>query len=134
MHFLDPNDLALFAPDLTRDMAYELISDVESQAQVEAPCLADSGFPDEYSSAVRSILRQAVLRWYRAGVAADGAIGSSTLTAGPFQQTTSYSPSFAGQGRLLPGEIQKLQKICRLVSGSSRGRKAFTILPTPRPS
>ncbi len=124
--FLSFADLSGLAPDLTEATANLYIADVEALAAVDAPCIIEIDFP--YRDAVKAILRQAVLRWHRAG---EGGVVSQQQTAGPFGQSTSYDKS-AGLGRLWPSEVRQLQALCRQWKQEQGGRrKAFTVLPRP---
>lgn len=96
------------------------IEDVTAMALAEAPCLSGPLEP-HVAAAVKSILRQAVLRWHRSG---EGGVSSVQETAGPFSQTVSYSSS--GGGRLYPSELTALRRLC---PGGTGGRKAFSVRP-----
>lgn len=100
------------------------IEDVWAQAVVEAPCLASPTLPDHLKDAAKAILRQAVLRWARAG---DGGVTTEQKTAGPFSQTTTFAAR--GEGRLFPQEVTRLQKLCLTHSAAGSSRKAFTVRP-----
>lgn len=105
--------------------ATEIIADLEALALIEAPCIEDQTFTGH--AAVKAILRQAALRWARAG---EGGITASNLSSGPFGMSNTFDTRVSGEGRLWPSEVRQLQKLCKLHSGSGRGgRKAFTILP-----
>lgn len=122
--FLNLNDLTPLAPNMTEAQADVYIEDVEARALLVAPCIAEAAF--EHGSAVRSILRQAVLRWHRAG---EGGVTTHQQNAGPFGQMHVYDSRSSGSGRLYPNEIRDLQQLCRLHSGIGKGRKAFTVAP-----
>lgn len=118
-------DLKPLAPKMTVEEANIIVADVEAFAVAEAPCIIEYGFP--YSEVVRGILRQAALRWHRAG---EGAVTTTTGSAGPFSKSTTFDTRARGEGRLYPQEIQRLRRLCRdWQSGQRRGRKAFTVLP-----
>lgn len=99
------------------------IADVWAQAVIEAPCLASGTLGLEKAEAAKAILRQAVLRWIRAG---EGGVTTTQETAGPFSHSTTYDRSVRGEGRLFDAEIRRLQKLCPAVRA---GRKAFSIMP-----
>lgn len=122
--FLVHSDLAPIAPKLTVDEANIYIDDVEASAVVEAPCIIDADFP--HTDAVKGILRQAVLRWHRAG---DGSLSSEQQSAGPFQHTLAFDSRTRGEGRLLAGEVHRLRALCRQWKASTGGRKAFSVMP-----
>lgn len=122
--FLTFADLSPLAPAMTEEQANIYIEDVESQATVVAPCLLDPEFNHE--GAARSILRQAILRWHRAG---EGGLTTHQQNAGPFGQMHVYDTRSGGGGRLYPTEIRDLQKLCRLHAGIGSGRKASTVAP-----
>lgn len=121
--FLQFSDLSPLAPSLTQAEADIYIEDVEAQAAVEAPCILDDGF--EHEAAVRSILRQAVLRWHRAG---EGGLASKQQAAGSFSLTDTIDTRSHGEGRLYAGEVRRLKALCR-VSTSGGRRRAFTVAP-----
>lgn len=100
------------------------ISDVWAQAVAEAPCLSGA-LSAEKAAAAKAILRQAVLRWWRAG---EGGVTTTQETAGPFSQSTTFAAATRGEGRLFDGEIKRLQRLC-VDAGTTRGRKAFSIMP-----
>lgn len=123
--FLVFDDLSPLAPDLAEDKAEILISDVEGKVLIAAPCLAEvAELPPWVVSAVQSLVRQAVLRWHRAG---EGGLSAETVASGPFSRTQSYDTR--GEGRLWPSEVRELQHLCRILNGGGSRRKAFTILP-----
>lgn len=126
--FLNFDDLSPLAPGLTEAVADLIIADIEGKAILEAPCLLENDFPRELRSAAVSVLRQAALRWHRAG---EGGVTSETLSSGPFARTQSIDTRSAGEGRLWPSEVRELQKLCRIWRGApaTGRRKAFTILP-----
>ena len=111
--------------NLTEVDANEIIADLEALARIEAPCIGDSTFFE--ADAVKAILRQAALRWARAG---EGGVTASNLNSGPFGMNNTFDTRVSGEGRLWPSEIRQLQKLCKIHSGGVRtGRKAFTVRP-----
>lgn len=125
--FLTPEDVQPLAPNAPTDVLEIQISDVEGAALEAAPCLANPAFQVDYHDRVKGILRQAVLRWVRAG---DGGLSSEQMTSGPFSMTQSFDTRTSGEGRLLAGEVRRLQALCRQFSNeTSSRRKAFTIRP-----
>lgn len=120
--FLEFSDLSPLAPNMTEAQANIYIADVEAQAIAEAPCIAEPGSP--HGAAVKGILRQAVLRWARAG---EGGVTQEQFTAGPFSQGTSFDTRQYGGGRLVAGEVNRLRALCR--GGRGAGRQAFHIVP-----
>lgn len=124
--YLEFSDLSPLAPSLTEAAAEIHITDVEAQAVAEAPCLADpAGLTVDQVAAVQSILRQAVLRWHRAG---EGGLSSVQQTAGPFSTSESFDTRSHGEGRLYAGEVRRLKALCR-GAGAGPRRKAFTVAP-----
>lgn len=126
--FLQFSDLSPLAPSLTEAEAAIIIEDVEAQAVEAAPCILEDGFP--YAPSIKSILRQAALRWHRTGGS-----GVTTVQAsrGPYSQSTTIDTRSSGEGRLWPSEAKRLQALCRRwKQGETGRRKAFTILPGPR--
>jgi hypothetical protein len=128
--FITPDDLAPFASiDATKAAA--MIADAEAMAILVAPCLpglttapdgeteADAAVREARLSAVKAILRGAILRWEDAG---SGAVQQQT--AGPFSQTVTPQ---ARKSMFWPSEIEQLQGIC---SSQDTG-KAFTIDTAP---
>lgn len=100
--FLTVDDLEPFATiDVAK--AEAMIDDAEAMALLAAPCIAVEGFA--YGTAVRAILRGAVLRWNEAGT---GALQAQT--AGPFGQTLDTRQE--RRGMFWPSEITALQSLC----------------------
>src|SRR5690348_2759850 len=102
MAFVDPSDLEPFA-DIPLDKALAMIDDAEAMAALAAPCINSEGFAN--ASAVKAILRGAILRWFDSG---SGAVQSQT--AGPFGQTLDTRQE--RRGMFWPSEIQQLQNLC----------------------
>lgn len=121
---LTVEDLAPIIGDVDYAVVQVYIDDVWAQAVNVAPCLAEVTFPPEKQAVARSILRQAALRWWRAG---EGGVTTEQNTAGPFSHSLTYDRTVRGEGRLFDGEIRRLQKLCPAVTTSRR--KAFTIQP-----
>lgn len=128
--FIQDTDLAPFATiDAAKSAA--MIEDAEAQAVLIAPCLPGlltapvDETPEAAAvrtaklSAVRSILRAAVLRWNEAGT---GAV--QTQVTGPFSQTVQYQ---ARRGMFWPSEIEQLQGICK----DAEAGKAFSVDTVP---
>jgi hypothetical protein len=113
--FINPSDLAPFA-DIEAAKAAAMIEDAEAQATLTAPCLSDLAADDPKRSAVKSILRGAILRWDEAG---SGAVTQRQV--GPFGQTIDTRQ----QRRSLfwPSEIEQLQGLC----ASGEKAKAFAV-------
>lgn len=108
---------------MTADVAEIYIADVEAQATAEAPCIVGDDFP--HKQAAKAILRQAVLRWYRAG---DGGVSAQQDTAGMFSRSVTFDSRRYGEGRLTDSEVRRLRALCR--SGvAAPGRRAFTVAP-----
>jgi len=105
--FLNLDDLEPFASiEVTKALA--MIEDAEAMALLAAPCIAAEGFA--YGSAVKAILRGAVLRWHEAG---SGALQAQT--AGPFGQTLDTRQE--RRGMFWPSEITALQGLCADAQG-----------------
>ena len=122
-YFLEVADLR--RGNLSEADATEIISDIEALARIEAPCISEPTFLD--SAAVKAILRQAALRWARAG---EGGLASSNLNSGPFGMSNTFDTRVSGEGRLWPSEVRQLQRLCKAFNGGGRtGRKAFTVRP-----
>lgn len=125
--FLSPGDVSPLAPNTVPEVLTIYIADVEAAAAEAAPCLLNPEFSIDYADRVKGILRQAVLRWIRAG---DGGVSSEQMTAGPFSISQGFDTRTTGEGRLLGGEIRRLQALCRQFSDETGSRrKAFTIRP-----
>lgn len=105
--FLDVDDLAPFAT-IESAKAAAMIEDAEAMALLAAPCIAADGFA--YGTAVKAILRGAVLRWNDSG---SGALQSQT--AGPFGQTLDTRQE--RRGMFWPSEITALQNLCGNTGG-----------------
>lgn len=100
--FLGVDDLAPFA-EIETAKAVAMIDDAEAMALLAAPCIATEGFA--YSTAVKAILRGAVLRWNDSG---SGALQAQS--AGPFGQTIDTRQE--RRGMFWPSEIVALQSLC----------------------
>jgi hypothetical protein len=105
--FVDVNDLAAFA-DIPSAKATAMIEDAEALALLAAPCINSEGFA--HTSAVRAILRGAILRWNEAG---SGALQAQT--AGIFGQTLDTRQE--RRGMFWPSEIVALQNLCGTTAG-----------------
>ena len=100
--FLTVDDLAPFAT-IEATKAAAMIEDAEAMAVLAAPCINAAGF--EFGTAVRAILRGAVLRWNETG---SGAVQSQT--AGPFGVQVDTRQE--RRGMFWPSEIVALQSLC----------------------
>lgn len=100
--YLNVTDLAPFAT-IDNAKADAMIEDAEAMALLAAPCIASVGFA--YTTAVKAILRGAVLRWNDAG---SGALQAQQ--AGPFGQTLDTRQE--RRGMFWPSEIVALQSLC----------------------
>lgn len=105
--FLEVSDLTPFVT-LDETKALAMIEDAEALAQLVAPCISDCDFTQH--SAVRAILRTALIRWNESG---SGALQAQT--AGPFGQTLDTRQE--RRGMFFSTEIVALQTICANVSG-----------------
>lgn len=119
---LDTSDLTPFAV-IDDAKASAMIDDASAMAALVAPCLE----PDKLSllsetqqSAVRALIRGAILRWNEAGT---GAL--TQQSAGPFSQSVDNRQQ--RRGMFWPTEIEQLQKIC---AGTTKGG-AFQIDTAP---
>ena len=101
-------DLQTFSPGINPAKAQSMIDDATALAVLAAPCIDDATFTN--TTAVKAILRAAILRWEDAGTGA-----FSAQTAGPFAQTLDTRPD--RKGMFWPSEIVQLQSLC--ASGSS---------------
>ncbi len=100
--FLSVEDLTPFAT-IEMSKAEAMIEDAEAMALLAAPCIAAVGF--EYATAVKAILRAAVLRWNDTGSGA-----AQTVQSGPFAQTLDTRQD--RRGMFWPSEIVALQSLC----------------------
>lgn len=117
MPLLTTADLAPFAT-IEPAKADAMVASAVAMAATVAPCVVGDDFTDPNKlEAVKSILRDAVLRWNDAGSGA-----AQTQTAGPFSQTLDTRQQ--RRGMFWPSEIEQLQGLCR--SGSSG---AFSVDP-----
>lgn len=105
--FLNVTDLAPFAT-IEATKATAMIDDAEAMAVLAAPCITAEGFA--YTTAVKAILRGAVLRWNDSG---SGALQSQQ--AGPFGQTLDTRQE--RRGMFWPSEIAALRGLCATSSG-----------------
>ncbi len=105
--FLNAVDLEPFAT-IEATKADAMIDDAEAMALLAAPCIAAEGFA--YGTAVKAILRGAVLRWNDAG---SGVLQSQT--AGAFGQTIDTRQE--RRGMFWPSEIVSLRGLCATASG-----------------
>lgn len=122
--FLSFEDVSPLTPSLTREQADIYIEDVEAHARLEAPCIVSDDFA--HHGAVRAILRQAVLRWARAG---DGSVASEQTTIGPWGKSLTFDTRASGGGRLYPTEVQQLRALCRDEAVTTSRRRARTVFP-----
>lgn len=107
--FLNVDDLAPFAV-IDAVKAEAMIEDAEAMALLAAPCISADGFA--YGSAVRAILRAAVLRWNDSGSGA-----AQTVQSGPFAQTLDTRQE--RRGMFWPSEIVALQSLCTTNQGGA---------------
>ena len=119
--WLDPQDLALLAPGADVERLGVLIEDIEAQAIMHAPCIVNL-MDGAQIAAIKSILRQAALRWHVAG---DGEVTTQSETVGPASYSVTTSPARKGAGRLYDNEVQDLRNLC----GGGRRRRAFSLRP-----
>lgn len=119
--FLTDVDLAPFAT-IEAAKANAMIDDAEAMAVLAAPCIEAVGFA--HTTAVKAILRGAVLRWNDSG---SGALQAQT--AGPFGQTLDTRQE--RRGMFWPSEIVSLQGLC---AGAQGGTYSVSIAgPDPVP-
>lgn len=125
--FLQVSDLTPFA-EIDQAKAAEMIADAEAWAVMAAPCLKTPEFQADadMAAAVKSVIRQAVLRWHEAGT---GVVTQTQM--GPFGQ--SVDTRQARKGMFWPSEITQLRDLCAEFTGASSSGKAFTIDTTPAP-
>ena len=109
MAFLVPSDLDPFAT-IAPDKAQAMIDDAEAMAVLAAPCITVVGFA--HTTALRAILRAAVLRWHEAG---SGAFQAKTI--GPFGET--YDTRQDRRGMFWPTEVAALQNLCATNKGGA---------------
>jgi hypothetical protein len=120
MAFLLWDDLTPFAADIEARKASEMIADATALATLAAPCLSDElALTDAQVSAVRAVLRTAVLRWNEAG---SGAVQSEAV-GGWSATLDNRQPR---RGMFWPSEIVQLQNIC-----GGTGSRAYGIDTTP---
>lgn len=125
--FIDAFDLEPFAT-IDPAKAAAMIEDAEAMAILTAPCLpdlltipagelpADLARRTAKTSALKAILRSAILRWNDAG---SGAMQSQT--AGPFGQV--LDTRVQRRAMFWPSEIEQLQNLCQ----SAEAGKAFAV-------
>ncbi|MDH6283224.1 hypothetical protein [Prescottella agglutinans] len=119
--FISRDDLEPFA-EIDPVKAEAMIEDAEGLALAHAPGIAAVDFP--HRSAVRAILREAILRRHDAG---SGAIVSQTETRGSMSMSQTVDTSQPRKPILWPSEIQALKDLCK--TGKS---KAFSIDTAPQ--
>ena len=105
--FLNAVDLEPFAT-IPVEKANAMIEDAEAMAVLAAPCITAVGFA--YGTAVKAILRGAVLRWNDSG---SGALQSQQ--AGAFGMTLDTRQE--RRGMFWPSEIVALQSFCADAQG-----------------
>lgn len=110
--FISVADVQVFAPDVDPLQTQEMITDATALALMYAPCIGADGFAQ--TTAVKAILRGAILRWRESGT---GALQSQQ--AGPFGQTLDTRQE--RRGMFWPSEIQQLQGLC------GQGATAFSL-------
>jgi len=115
--------------------AAEMIADAEAMAILAAPCLVDittapegetpaeAALREAKVSAVKAILRGAILRWQEAGA---GTTQAEQRTIGPFGMQTTLAPA-ARRAMFWPSELEQLQGIC----ATGEQGKAFSIDTAP---
>lgn len=110
--YLTPADLAPFA-DIDEAKASAMIEDVEARAVQAAPCIMTPEFlaDDARVAAVRSVVRQSVLRWNDAGTGVFTQMG-----AGPYQASSDNRQE--RKALLWPSEISDLLAICAEFNGT----------------
>lgn len=117
---LVPEDLTPFAV-IDSAKADAMIEDAAAMAVLVAPCLGpDNTLTAPQVSAVRAIVRGAVLRWNEAGTGA-----TVQQSAGPFAQ--SIDTRQERRGMFWPSEITQLQGIC----AAAGAKGAFQIDTAP---
>jgi hypothetical protein len=108
--YIEVSDLTPFAPDIDPAKTAAMIDDAEAMALLAAPCLdyddEDYDLTDNQQSAVKAVLRGAILRWNEAGTGA-----FQQQTTGPFGVTVDTRQH--RRGMFWPSEIEQLQVICR---------------------
>jgi len=105
--FLSVDDLAPFAT-IEATKAEAMIEDAEAMAVLAAPCITADTFTN--TTAVKAILRGAILRWNEAGT---GAL--STQQAGPYGM--SLDTRQERRGMFWPSELTQLQGLCGTTAG-----------------
>jgi hypothetical protein len=122
MAFLDAADLAAFA-EIEETKAQGMIDDASALAVLAAPCLGnEDALTEQQITAVKAVLRGAVLRWNDSGSGAFTQQG-----AGPFN--VSVDTRQARRSMFWPSEITQLQAICR--DGASSGAFAIDTAAAP---
>ena len=113
MAFLTADDLALLTPTAPEVLAV-MITDVEAQAVMAAPCLEhEDALSLAARAAVVGILRGAVLRGADYLGKDDRQMASGPFTIGPAKGGDERKPL------LWPSELSALQKVC---TGRGKGR------------
>lgn len=122
MVFIEPTDLPATVGSNVGLTVAQMVADAEALAVLAAPCLAavpsvtQPALTDGQLSAVKAILRGAIMRWDEAG---SGAMQSQT--AGPFgQQLDTRQPR---RSMFYPSEIAQLRDVC----GGTSPSGAFSI-------
>ena len=105
--FLSVADLEPFAA-IDAVKAEAMIEDAEAMALLAAPCIAADGFA--FGTAVKAILRAAILRWNDSGSGA-----AQTVQSGPFAQTLDTRQD--RRGMFWPSELVALQSLCANAQG-----------------
>ena len=105
--FLAPSDLPADTGSSLGLTVEQMIEDAEAMAVLAAPCLGKEGveLTPRQLSAVKAIMRGAIMRWNDAGSGA-----KQSMTAGPFGEST--DTSVRRTGMYYPSEEDKLRAIC----------------------
>lgn len=121
--WITPADLAPFAEiDLAKASA--MIGDAEATAVTLVPALRTVMLDVDQLSAVRAVLRRAILRWHEQG---SGAFTQEQETAGPLSHSwTADTRQKASKGIFWPSEVASLEQII-----GTGGRHAFSIDQVP---
>lgn len=105
--FLNPSDLPASTGSNLGLTVEQMIEDAEAMALLAAPCLNDGtvALTPVQVSAVRAVLRGALMRWDDAGSGA-----KQSVSTGPFSET--IDTSVTRRGMFWPSEITNLQSVC----------------------
>lgn len=121
---LDIDDLLPFIPEMDELKAELMIEDAIALAGLYAPCIVSGeDLSEARAAAAKSIIRRAIIRLEDAG---SGALSSTQVSAGPFQQSDSFDTRSLGMNLFTRVEADQLRKLC-----DNPAARGFSVDMTP---